>query len=150
MPPYWKHIRAVRQDLTDWVIHWTRGQSPEGKNESAFQVLQRILQCGYLKPTLAPRWRRPFRWDNSNTIQGPHQAVCFTDQTLSAFIQSCKALPSHYSSYGIAFEKHNLFLFGGRPVIYGDKDLLKRLDDDDKYLWVYYKPFPNEPFSKYP
>jgi len=138
MPPYWKHIRAVRQDLTDWVIHWTRGQSPEGKNESAFQVLQRILQCGYLKPTLAPRWRRPFRWDNSNTIQGPHQAVCFTDQTLSAFIQSCKALPTHYSSYGIAFEKHNLFLYGGRPVIYGDKYLLKRLDDDDKYLWVYY------------
>ncbi len=148
MPPDWKRIRDTRKDdITDWVIHWTRGQHFEEESKSAMQVLQHILQCGYLKPTFAPRCRRPYRGDNSNTIEEPYPAVCFTDQTLSAFIQSCTTLPGHYSPYGIALKKRNLFLYGGRPVIYGDQELLKQLDDDHKYLWIRYYPFTDTPYG---
>src|SRR6266851_463989 len=150
MPPDWKRIRAARQDITDWVIHWTRGQHLEGKYESALQVLQRILQCGYLKPAFAPRRRQTIGGEKSNTIQGLYPAVCFTDQPLSAFIQSCEVLQNRYSPYGIALEKRNLFIYGGRPVTYGDTNLLSRLHDDDKYLWVRYNPAPSTLFGNYP
>ncbi len=142
MPPYWKVIRAAREDITDWVIHWTRYQSgPSSKYVSLFEVLKLILQCGYLTPTFAPRTPR-FAGEIRNTIQGPHPAVCFTDQPLSAFVRSCKALGGRYQFYGIAFEKQNLFAYGGRPVFYGDKYLVDRLRDEDKYLWVRYDPIP--------
>jgi hypothetical protein len=142
MIPDWKRIRDARHDVTDWVIHWTRQQPIEEKYKSAFQVLQHILQCGYLKPTFASRELRTVAGKVKNTIQGPHQAVCFTDQPLWAFIQSCK-VSTRYSPYGIAFEKRPLFEYGGRPVIYGDTSLLSRLCDEDKYLWVRYDPVPS-------
>jgi hypothetical protein len=51
----------------------------------------------------------------------------------------------------LAFDKRALFDYGGRPVIYGDKDLLTRLGDEDKYLWVRYDPIPTEiVFGNYP
>lgn len=139
MPPDWKRIRAARPDITDWVIHWTRG----------LRLLQRILQCGYLKPSFAPRWRRTVVGEK-NTIQGSYPAVCFTDQPLAAFIQSSKTLRSRYSPYGIALEKPNLFRYGGRPAIYGDTNLLAHLHDDDKYLWVRYNPIQSELFGNFP
>ena len=41
-------------------------------------------------------------------------------------------------------------MYGGRPVIYGDKALLARLHEDDKYLWVQYDPIPDEMLGNYP
>jgi len=121
-----------------------RGIVENGKRyESPLKVLQHILQCGYLKPSFASRSPR-FGGDSRHTIHGSYPAVCFTDQPLSSFIQSCKALSSRYQEYALAFEKQNLFSYGGRPVIYGDKNLLARLHDDDKYLWVRYDPFPTD------
>lgn len=120
------------------------------KYEAAFCVLQSILRCGYLKPSFGPRWRWTVRGQETKTIQGPHPAVCFTDQPLSAFIQSCRTLSSRYSPYGIALEKRNLFIYGGRPVIYGDTNLLALLNDEDKYLWVRYNPVPDSQFGEYP
>jgi hypothetical protein len=78
-----------------------------------------------------------------DTIRGPNPAVCFSEQPLSAFIQSCRIL-GRYSRYAIALEKRHLFAYGGRPVIYGDEQLLDRLRDEDKYLWVRYNPIPTE------
>jgi len=144
MIPDWKRIRNVRQDITDWVIHWTR------RKNSPLQMLKRILQCGYLEPSFAPKPRRTMGGYEEKTIQGRHKAVCFTDQPLWAFIQSWEELSSRYFPYAIAFEKRCLFTYGGRPVIYGDKDLLNRLHDEDKYLWVRYDPIPDPNYGNYP
>ena len=152
MPPDWKRIRDARSDITDWVIHWTTTKTVGGKYKMAMQVLQSILQCGYLKPTLAPRplyTGYPLMTEEKPTIQGDYPAVCFTDQSLVAFIQSYKTL-SRYNPHAIAFKKSDLYIYGGRPVIYSDKEMLDRLKEQDKYLWVHYRPFPEEYFSKYP
>jgi hypothetical protein len=69
---------------------------------------------------------------------------------LSSFITSCRTLSSRYCPYGVALDKRNLFEYGGRPVIYGDKNLLARLNDEDKYLWVGYDPAPSSSFGWYP
>ena len=144
MPPDWKVIRAAREDITDWLIHWTRYQitpEPDRKFLPDLEVLKLILKCGYLYATFAPRTPR-FAGQVRNTIQGPNPAVCFTEQPLSAFIRLCKAL-SRYHWYGLAFDKRNIFSYGGRSVIYGDQSLLARLRDEDQYLWVCYDPIPS-------
>jgi hypothetical protein len=150
MPSDWARIRTERPDITDWVIHWTRGRVLDRKYESPFDVLKCLLQCGYLKPSFAPFRSRATGRGQSNTIEGPHPAVCFTDQPVSSFIISCRVLPSRYHPYGVALDKRNLFEYGGRPVIYGDGDLLTRLDDEDKYLWVGYNPVPSSSYAGYP
>lgn len=146
----WERIRKARTDITDWVIHWTRARTVENNYESTFNVLQNILRCGYLEPSFAPRKSVTIRGPQTNTIQGPYPVVCFTDQPLSSFIQSCMSLSSRYSPYGVSFEKRNLFQYGGRPAVYGDTNFLARLSNEDKYLWVRYDPIPDSQYGDYP
>lgn len=143
-------IKARRQDITDWVIHWTHRQYNGRKTKPPWGILKEILKCGYLKPSKAPRQvdtlvgREYF-----DTIRGDFPAVCFSEQPLSAFLASFLANGSRYPGCGIAFNKRHLFQYGGRPVIYGDEDLLNRLHDEDKYLWVRYSPL-SQPSRNYP
>jgi hypothetical protein len=157
----WERIRKARTDVTDYVIHWTKGKHEEGEYIKPFVILIDILKCGYLKPGFGIRSsiydeaKRP-------TIKGPYPAVCFTEQTLDNFVKSCKVLPNRYSPYGIALHKRALYEYGGRPVIYGTEDILGRrlttnereyekdkeiykdgLPKEYQYLWVRYEPIPN-------
>ncbi|MBW2063376.1 MAG: hypothetical protein JRJ03_00445 [Deltaproteobacteria bacterium] len=145
----WKRIKNNRTDITDWLIHWTHGRLDEKGYVQPFEVLKEILSCGFLKPTFAPKSSRTIG-ETHNTIKGDYPAVCFTDQPLSAFIQSCRALGGRYQPYGIAIKKSSLFIYGGRPVIYGDKNLLERLHEDDKHLWARYDPIPDPLYRNYP
>lgn len=133
----WERIRKARMDLTDYVIHWIRGE---------FNILMEILRCGYLKPSFAIKYST-LVGTSRPTIRGPYPAVCFTEQTLECFVTSCKVLPSRYRLYGIVFDKKDLYDYGGRPVIYGSTDLLESLPLEYQYLWVRYDPIP---LSGYP
>jgi hypothetical protein len=136
MPTELERIKAARTDISNWVIHWT----------AELETLKQILQCGYLKPTWAHRYRTyPSLSTNSATIHGSYPAVCFTEQPLYSFIQSWLAVPSQYKPYGIAVEKLAVYRYGGRPVIYGDYSLQNRLSEEDKYLWVHYSPAHRPP-----
>ena len=109
--------------------------------EPPWEILKEILKCGYLKPSKAPRPVDTLVGrENFDTIRGAFPVVCFSEQPLSAFLASFFANGMRYPGCGIAFEKRHLFQYGGRPVIYGDEDLLNRLHDEDKYLWVRYSP----------
>ncbi|HOG18516.1 MAG TPA: hypothetical protein PLB96_14355 [Syntrophales bacterium] len=136
-------IKSRRADVTDWVVHWTRMETMDGRTKSSWDILKNILQCGYIRPSKAPRLvgaKDQKKW--CNTIRGKAPAVCFSEQTLKARLESFLADARRYSGCGIAFEKRSLFQYGGRPVIYGDDGLLARLHEDDKYLWVNYDPLP--------
>ncbi len=148
MPPDWLKIKKARPDLTDYLIHWTRGEVVEGKRISAFENLMSIIQSGVLYPTFAPK-RSMTVGGVSNTIQGPHPAVCFTEQPLDAFVRSYKAL-GRYRPYGIALRKDRLFVYGGRPAIYADKALLSLLPEEHKYLWVRFNPIRSTELGGYP
>lgn len=150
MPADWLKIRQARSDVTDYLIHWTRGATDvNGKYHSASDVLKSIIQCGYLRPSFSPKIRVTVG-GRENTIRGPHPAVCFTEQPLHSFIQSCHVLSSRYQPYAVAIRKDRLFIYGGRPVAYGDEDLLAGLSDDWQYLWVRYNPIPNTTLGGYP
>ncbi len=137
---HWLKIKKNREDITDYLIHWTGNIS----------TLKRIVQCGYLKPTFAPR-KSPFAGDSTrNTIRGSRPAVCLTEQPLGAFIRSCNALPGRYARYGIAVKKDRLYEYGGRPVIYGDESLLCSLPESLRYLWVRFQPYPDPNRGGYP
>jgi len=160
----WERIRNARDDVTDYVIHWVKGRYQEGKRMSPFAVLVEVLKCGYLKPTFALK-SSIYEKSKRPTVRGPYPAVCFTEQTLDNFVKSCKVLSNRYNPYGIALHKRALYRYGGRPVIYGEEDILGRrlrpnehgyeqsketketyeggLPRDYQYLWVRYEPIPN-------
>ena len=150
MTQHWVRIKKARDDLTDYLIHWTRGSNVDGVGKSPFEVLQSILECGYLRPSFAPRTSVFAGAPERHTVRGPCPAVCFTEQPLSAFVKSCDALTDRYKPYAVALRKDRLFEYGGRPAIYGDEVLLSSLPDDQKYLWVRFQPIPNSDFAGYP
>jgi hypothetical protein len=134
-----EQIRVARFDISNWVIHRT----------STLERLKQILQCGYIQADVGGRikWSGKYYGAYTPTIRGQHPAVavCFTEQPLLGFTQSWRIARARYQPYGIALHKHNLFRYGGRPVIYGDETLYKRLSEEDQYLFVCYAPIP---FSK--
>ena len=150
MPPDWLRIKQAREDLTDYLIHRTRGTSKNGKYRPAIETLKAILECGCLIPSFAPNRSVTANRSSENTVQGSTPVVCFTEQPLSAFIKSCQTLPGRFEYYGVAVRKDTLFEYGGRPVIYGDKSLLESLPDKYKHLWVNFQPIPLPEFNYYP
>ncbi len=158
----WERIRKARPDITDYAFHWVRPKYEGGKITKSLAILAEIIENGYLKPTFATR---SSIYDRSKrpTVKGPYPTVCFTEQSLEDFIKSCQVLPNCYHPYGIALYKRVLYQYGGRPVIYGQEDILGELvrpnepdyetgkeiyknglPKDCQYLWVRYEPIPNE------
>jgi hypothetical protein len=157
----WERIREKRKDLTDFVIHWVKSRSIEGKWKKPLEILIDIIECGYLKPGFSVMTSK-YGGSPKPMVKGLYPAVCFTEQTLDNFMISCEALSSRYSPYGIAFYKRALYEYGGRPVIYGTEDILgvplmpteagyekdreiykNGLQNEYQYLWVRYEPIPN-------
>lgn len=139
-PPDWLKARQSRPDATDYLIHWTKGSTDGSGNDiSAFDALKLIVRCGYLMPSFGPR-PGPSAGRQGVVIRGPHPAVCFTEQPLHSFIRCCSTLPSRYPAYGVALRKDRLFVYGGRPVVYGDETILTALSRDWKYLWAPFNP----------
>jgi hypothetical protein len=151
----WERIRQERDDLTDYVIHFTKHCFKPPVWDKARDVLAKILACGYIRPTFA---LKPTRHTSTPgpTIKGPSPAVCLTEQPLSAIL---KIRTNRYSGYGIAYHKVPLYQAGGRPVLYGsERELGRRLRQGEpgweegreifagglppelQYLWVRYAP----------
>jgi hypothetical protein len=143
----WQRIREARTDLTDYVVHLTRmvvDTAPLGERvRPGLSRLKDILRSGFLAPTTAPR--TTIQKNRNHTVRGPHPAVCFTEQPLEQIPKTLAITDgASYQPYGIAFNKVDLFKYGGRPVIYGDNDVFNSLNDDLKYLWVCYRPIKAE------
>lgn len=143
----WQRIRAARTDLTDYVVHLTRlvvETAPIGKRvRSGLNRLKDMLRCGFIRPTTAPR--TTIQNNRNHTVRGPHAAVCFTEQPLEQLPETLANIDgASYQAYGIAFNKVDLYNYGGRPVIYGDNEIFASLNDDVKYLWVHYRPIRDD------
>jgi hypothetical protein len=103
---------AARFDLSEWLIHFTRGDSPD----LAFATLQAIIAERRLI-------------SGNRFIRGGYRCVCFTEAPLPAFTDDfVRQFPfARYSQFGVMFPKAWLYEQGGRPVIYqpdADFDLL--------------------------
>jgi hypothetical protein len=94
---------AARFDISDWLIHFTRGDSPG----LAFTTLQGIIGERRLIA-------------GNRMIRGGYRCVCFTEAPLAAFTEDFVGrVPfTRYSQFGVMFKKAWLYAQGGRPVIY--------------------------------
>lgn len=111
MANVYREILEAREDMTEWLIHFTR----DADGASARDVLLRILAEGALRPGRALRGGRP-------TIYGPTPAVCFSEQPVGAFLKYLMARAGHPfgpTGYGMLMHKHDAFADGALPVIYG-------------------------------
>lgn len=135
-----KEIMQIRRDISIYLLHCTRGR--EEDNVEAFQVLKEILFDGFLKATRAPY--KTHEGEDRYIVKGPNPVVCFTEQPLKYFFETVKIDKKYrkerYTEFAIAVRKGDLFQYGGRPVIYADTDVLEKLPDDLKYLFVSYNP----------
>jgi hypothetical protein len=158
-----QRIKRVRTDISEFVLHCTKD-----KSLSPFDALKLILEDGFLQATYAP-----VQVSGSGTkpmIRGPHPAVCFTDQPVRFFLQSIKASEEmtrdRYTKFGVAVRKLDLYGYGGRPVIYGNTQILGvklakqqleernlhsellvhkgGLPEEYQYLWAHYNPLRRE------
>lgn len=136
----WELIKSVREDMSDYVLHCTRarpGTDAKFLDYSAFTVLRKILQDGYLKAGFAPR--TTMGGVTNNTVRGRFPAVCFTEQPLQFFVKS-KSANQRYTDFAIALRKDLLFKYGGNPVMYAGELYLHKLPQELRYLWVNYDP----------
>ena len=112
MSTIYSQILKLRRDMTDWMIHFTH----DSPLKSARETLLTILTEGVLRPGFSPRGRpkRP-------TIYGPDAAVCFSEQPLSSFLDylAIRRASSVMAGYGLLIHKHDVYAFGGLPVIHG-------------------------------
>lgn len=128
----WQRIRLARTDLTDYVIHFTKRRgnfdAPRWPDKAAGfakadNVFWEIINEGFIRPTFA-KIKGKTTGMISTTVRGPDPAVCLTEQPLSDVLITLAHASDRYSGFGIAFHKFALYSAGGRPVIYGSKEML--------------------------
>lgn len=69
----------------------------------------------------SPPWLCTPWFTSEATIYGPAPAVCFSEQPLAMFAQylAARADLAAMAGYGLLIHKHDLYVAGGLPVIYG-------------------------------
>ncbi|RYU61946.1 hypothetical protein EWI61_03940 [Methylolobus aquaticus] len=116
----------LRDDLSDRLIHLTRGKSATAAEDNFISIL-----CD-----------RSLR-GSGRDIRGGFKCVCFSEAPL-AKISLMLALPSQlgcrYHPFGVMVGKTWLFERGGRPVIYQSESEYSILADEIKYRHVRYEP----------
>jgi len=118
----------VRDDLSDRLIHLTRGSDKIGSNsvEDAVNNLYSILGSSTLK-------------GGTGYIKGDYRCICFSESPVSKLPYIMAHASAHkfkYQPYGVMISKRWFYQQGGRPVIYGPSEDFEKLPDDMKYRHV--------------
>ncbi len=108
-----------RADLSNYLIHWIKGDS----NEEAFRTLHLITSERRLV-------------GGTGHIKGEYRCVCFTEAPQSAFHQ----VIGKYRPFGIQVPKQWIYERGGRPVIYQSDAEYEDLPDTHRWRHVRYEP----------
>ena len=116
----------IRGDLSNCVVHLTRGATRELAAESFVSILK----------------SRQLRGSDLD-IRGGYECVCFSEAPLSALVHSL-ALPAEhgmrYAPFGAMVRKKWLFDMGGRPVIYQTEAEFELLHERQRFRHVRYDP----------
>lgn len=87
----------MRDDISDYLVHWTKGDC----YEEAAEILLQIIVTDAVK-------------GGNGFIKGQYICVCFTEAPLDVF----HLKKGKYKPFGIQMHKSDVFGLGGRPVIY--------------------------------
>jgi hypothetical protein len=116
----------IRDDLSDKLIHLTRGESDQAAADNFLSILQsKTLKGG------------------TGNIKGKYQCVCFSEAPIGK-LGYILANPSihgmRYKPFGVMVSKEWLYSKGGRPVIYQLDAEYDLLHESQKYRHVRYEP----------
>jgi hypothetical protein len=121
---------AKRLDLSNYLIHFTKGENVDDEN-GAYANLKSIIQQKELK-------------SNNGDIRGGYKCVCFTEAPIDCLKETCGIVcfdgQKKYSNYGLMIPKIDIYKIGGRPVIYSDEADFDLLPDKMKYRYVRFEP----------
>ena len=119
----WQKRIVNRSDMTTRITHLTKGTD----DENAFECLWKILNDKELIATVS----------NGNIV-GTNEVVCFQDVPLYGIVENLmyeKELndKTRYSWFGLRFSKNRIYESGARPVMYGEREELKKLLSEDEF-----------------
>lgn len=130
----WIERISRRCDFTSRITHLTKRTD----NQNAFETLCNILDS---KTILGS--------DADGYIRNGNKAVCFQDIPLYSLTENIiyeeelrlsytqgEETKFRYEAFGLRFNKGQLFKKGGRPVIYGTDDELKKLPESEQWRCV--------------
>lgn len=114
-----------RPDISDQVIHFTRGDSIESAFETFWSIVRQSKLVGA-----------------QGMIRGQYRCVCFTEAPLDSIASSLAASWNHgrYSPFGFMFDKDWLFGRGARPAIYQSPEEYDLLPESHRWRHVTYSP----------
>lgn len=116
----------IRGDLSNRVVHLTRGEAAE----QAAKSFESILREGALR-------------GSNGFIRGGYRCVCFSEAPLGVIAHALSMTAEHpmrYAPFGVIVSKRWLFEQGGRPVIYQAEAEYEALPDSVRYRHVRYEP----------
>ena len=118
MKDFLSHVRRLRTDISDWVVHYTQGQPADARKS-----LSKILDGG---------------------LKDFGTGICFTESPIrefSSIFQVFQRYPNpRFSPFGVAVRKDWLFQKGGRPVIYLPESERQYLQEPIAHLFEAYEP----------
>ena len=128
-----KRFEIQRDDLSDRLIHLTRGDSVASASARFLDVLASSQLIG-----------------GSTSIRGGYRCLCFSEAPLAKLSHSL-ALPAdqgiRYRPFGVMVSKLWLFQQGGRPVFYQPEREFELLPEELRYRHVRYEPDRGVDFS---
>jgi hypothetical protein len=116
----------IRGDLSNRLVHLTRGTSPQNAAENFLSVFRSGLLRG-----------------SNGYIRGGFNCVCFSEAPLSVLTQALASPPENgmrYAPFGVIVGKSWLFEKGGRPVIYQSHEEYELLSNAQQFRHVRYEP----------
>lgn len=116
----------IRDDLSDKLVHLTRGATNQAAAESFLAILHGKKIVG-----------------GTGDIRGSFKCVCFSESPVSKLGIILSQPSTHgmrYSPFGVMVSKQWLFEKGGRPVIYQSEDEFSLLPEELQYRHVRYEP----------
>lgn len=104
-----KYLTALnRDDISQWLVHFTKSGRINGKWYAADVVLRSIINSQRVEPSLV----------EAITKYYAHGAACFYDVPLQNWNQLLQTNPNGRQPYGIIVSKAAFWAKGGRPAIY--------------------------------
>lgn len=124
----WRERYKNRNDISSRLTHLTKGNTPD----EAFCTLLKILDEKTVNGSTT----------DTGFIIGRKPAVCLQEAPLNAIAENLqyeKAIREEvngkvrYSAFGIRFNKAWIYSKGGRPVIYEEKEKMKKLLSEEEH-----------------
>lgn len=122
------YARALsREDVSQWLVHFSTGCAPDGTWLSPFQVVRSIVSMGSV---LASRRTEVLKFV-------PQGATCFYDVPPTLYGSLLGTNPNGRQPYGLIVAKSVVWAKGGRPAIYADNTDLARWHPEERFRLIW-------------